>query len=431
MNGRRAVHDPQPDTMSADSPNDASALTTSLGVAVLAATSDAIWLVGSDGRTLWHNPALLEMLGTTPEELAHRRFSELSLDGSAATPFAACQAQNSEQRFDAYFVRGDDTWGCADTRLIPHPGIAGSVLVVMKDISQNRATEAALRTAITELERRIGLDDVDGLHAQTAAVDVAKVRSSARYEQELSLQREHLMKLTKQVADANRELEAFSYSVSHDLREPLRSIDGFSRILLERYASSLDERGKDHLRRVRLAAQRMGELITNMLVLARVNRAPLVARTVDVTVVAREILTALAASDRDRKVEVIVADDLNVEADPRLLRTVLENLLENAWKFTSATAHATIEVTRCASESTSGFCIADNGAGFDMKYAGKLFRPFQRLHSQEDFPGTGVGLATVQRIVARHGGSVHADATCSAGANFFVTFPRVKVEAAT
>jgi light-regulated signal transduction histidine kinase (bacteriophytochrome) len=220
---------------------------------------------------------------------------------------------------------------------------------------------------------------------------------------------------------ANRELEAFSYSVAHDLRAPLRSIDGFSLALLEDCADVLDEAGKQHLRFVREAAQDMAALIDGLLSLSRVTRSELRRETVDLAELARGIFVQLHRAAPDRNVETVIADDLFAEGDARLLRGLLENLLGNAWKFTGKQAAARIEIGVTQAGGERAYFVRDNGAGFDMTYAGKLFGAFQRLHSATEFEGTGIGLATVQRIVYRHGGRVWAESEVDRGATFYFT----------
>lgn len=218
----------------------------------------------------------------------------------------------------------------------------------------------------------------------------------------------------------NQELESFSYSVSHDLRAPLHSIDGFSQILLDDYADALDETGADFLRRVRAAAQRMGALIDDMLALSRVTRRELRRADVDLSAVARDIVAELRRLEPERAVEVDIAPDLRAWGDPTLLRNLLQILLDNAWKFSGKRPDARIELGHAAENRASALFVRDNGAGFDMQYAGKLFAPFQRLHADGDFPGTGVGLATAQRIASRHGGRIWAESAPDEGATFFV-----------
>jgi PAS domain S-box-containing protein len=222
---------------------------------------------------------------------------------------------------------------------------------------------------------------------------------------------------------ANRELEAFSYSVAHDLRAPLRGMNGFANILLEDYGDKLNDEGRDALAEIQRNAVRMGALIDAILSLARVARTELVMADTDVTGLARSIAGQLAKASPDRDVEVVVQPGLSADADPSLARTLLQNLLENAWKFTGKTRSARIEVGADEHEGGRAFFVRDNGAGFDEAYAGKLFGPFQRLHTLAEFPGTGIGLATVQRIVHRHGGRVWAEGKVGAGATVHFTLP--------
>ncbi len=224
---------------------------------------------------------------------------------------------------------------------------------------------------------------------------------------------------THQLEDANRELEAFSYSVAHDLRAPLRGMSGFSQMLLEDHAAKLDGQGIAYLLRIQANVRRMGTLIDALFGLSRLSRGDLELQSVDLTVVARSVIAQLAAAEPRRDVDVSVEDGLRVTADPRLMRTLLENLIGNAWKFTARTPSPRIAV---GSTDPQTFFVRDNGAGFDLVQAGKLFSPFERLHSADDFPGTGVGLATVQRIVHRHGGRIWVTAQVNAGATFFFTF---------
>lgn len=227
----------------------------------------------------------------------------------------------------------------------------------------------------------------------------------------------------KSAADAaNQELEAFSYSVAHDLRAPLRHIDGFSKMLLEKSAHLLDEGGRGNLQRVRSAVARMAELIDDLLRLSRVASSELQRQRVDLSALAQTVATELARNYPEHLVHCAIQDDLVAEGDPALLRVVFENLLGNAWKFTGKTEKPFVEVGRFVNkEAQSTFFVRDNGAGFDPEYAGRLFAPFQRLHRQSDFPGNGVGLATVQRIVRRHGGRIWAESAVTHGATFFWT----------
>lgn len=225
--------------------------------------------------------------------------------------------------------------------------------------------------------------------------------------------------LTAELKRSNKELEAFSYSVSHDLRAPLRSIDAFSQILLVEYRDKLDEQAQGYLSRVRIGCQRMAQLIDDLLSLSKVMRQEMSRRLVPLTDIARETASNLAEANPERKVDVSIQEGMTIEGDPGLMRIVLENLLGNAWKFTQKRPDARIAFTATRKGRDRIFCIRDNGAGFDMAYANKLFGAFQRLHSGAEFPGTGIGLATVQRIIARHGGQIWAESNPGQGAAFF------------
>jgi two-component system, NtrC family, sensor kinase len=229
--------------------------------------------------------------------------------------------------------------------------------------------------------------------------------------------------LVEELQRANGELESFSYSVSHDLRAPLRSIDGFSLALLEEYASALDDKGRSYLTRVRAAAQRMAELIDDLLELSRVSRAELTRDRARISEIARGVADELRRREPERDVTFAIREGLVVDADSRLLRVVLDNLIGNAWKFTSKTVQARIEFDVDLQKGESVYFVRDNGAGFNMTYAAKLFGPFQRLHADTDFPGTGIGLATVRRIVDRHGGRVWAEGALGRGATVSFTIP--------
>lgn len=225
----------------------------------------------------------------------------------------------------------------------------------------------------------------------------------------------------------NRELEAFSYSVSHDLRAPLRRIDGFSQLLLEDYAGKLDSNGEDYLHRVCESAKRMGELIDDLLSLSRVGRAEMKRDPVDLSSIARAAFDELSGKDPDRHVDLRVAERLVAQADRGLMRVAFDNLVGNAWKFTAKVREPRIEIgMEQKQEGATVFFVRDNGAGFDMNYADNLFRPFQRLHQESDFPGTGIGLATVHRIVDRHGGRIWAEGAVGQGATFYFTIAPAK-----
>jgi len=285
----------------------------------------------------------------------------------------------------------------------------------------------------------------DDYIAKSSDLDVLRARVLAQirrkqFEDENRLIREHLLRAelealeaqtARQIAEAraslveqleakNEELESFSYSVAHDLRAPLRSIDGFGLILLEDYADKLDDEGKKCLAYVRESAQHMARLIDDLLALSRVTRGDFNRVPVDVSAAARSVAARLAQSTPERQVDVIIPDGLKANGDDGLIRIALENLMGNAWKFTRDAVGARIEIGVCPDDPRT-FFVRDNGAGFDMAYASKLFGMFQRLHSAREFEGTGIGLATVQRIVRRHGGRIRAEGTVGQGAAFFFT----------
>ena len=226
---------------------------------------------------------------------------------------------------------------------------------------------------------------------------------------------------TAELAAINAELEAFSYSVSHDLRAPLRSIDGFSAALVEDYGETIDAEGKNYLNRIRSNSQTMADLIDGLLTLSRLTRAEMRHETVNLSEIAAEVALQLRERDPQRQVTIEIAPNLITEGDGRLLRNVLENLLGNSWKFTAKSENARITFGSMLQEGKTVYFVRDNGAGFDMTYANKLFGAFQRLHSAKEYEGTGIGLATVQRIVRRHGGRIWAEGQVGAGATFFFT----------
>jgi two-component system cell cycle sensor histidine kinase PleC len=237
----------------------------------------------------------------------------------------------------------------------------------------------------------------------------------------LKASREVLAHRSAELEAVNKELEAFAYSVSHDLRAPLRSLDGFSMAMLEDYDDKLDATGKDYLQRIRKASQRMSQLIDDMLKLSRITRMGMKYETVNLSQVAMSVMNELQSTQPDRLVDIKIAEGLTVNGDPNLLRILLENLLGNAWKYTSRHSSARIEFGSTAENGQIIYFIRDDGAGFDMAYVNKLFSPFNRLHTADEFPGTGIGLATSQRIIVRHGGTIRAEGAVDKGATIFFT----------
>lgn len=255
------------------------------------------------------------------------------------------------------------------------------------------------------------------------ALDISELKAAEL--ENIKLQNDleqRVIERTAQLEASNRELDAFAYSVSHDLRAPLRAMGGFSEILQSDYSAKLDDQGKHYLDRIQKASNRMGELIDNLLILSRVTRVDLQYRKISISEIATEIIAELRAAEPKRSVSVEIAAGLTARGDKNLLHLALENLLGNAWKFSSGNSQARIEVG-CAIDEYNTFYVADNGAGFDMTYADKLYVPFQRLHGAGEFPGTGIGLSIVYRIITRHGGKVWAESEVGNGASFFFTLP--------
>ena len=314
------------------------------------------------------------------------------------------------------------------------PWTAGLILfgVVAVGMASARITRplesmaaAAAAIASGDYSRRVvvtGRDEIGrfGSAFNVMAAHVAESRDVL--EARVQTRTQELNQNAAELTVANRELEAFSYSVSHDLRAPLRSIDGFSQALLEDCGGALSVDGQEHLRRIRSAAQHMGQLIDDLLKLARVTRADLNFETIDLSAMAQTTLARLTDAHQDRTVKWQVQPGLRARGDVRLLQVAVTNLLENAWKFTGKRSAAHIEFgMRDDLGRAPEYFVKDNGDGFDATYASKLFSAFQRLHHAGDFPGTGIGLATVQRIVMRHGGQIRAEGTPGQGATFSFT----------
>lgn len=270
------------------------------------------------------------------------------------------------------------------------------------------------------------LETEQGWLVSSAIRDVSERKAAERARDEAAARvselADALTQRAAQLEQLNQELEAFSYSVSHDLRAPLRALDGFSQALLNDYSeASLDARGQDYLQRIRRASLKMARLIDALLELSRLSRMQMTQEPVDLSAIARTVGADLMSTTPDRSVELIVQPGLQVNGDARLIEIMIRNLLGNAWKFTNAQPKARIEVGTTVIDEGGIFFVTDDGAGFDATYADQLFVPFQRLHSDTEFEGTGIGLALVQRIVSRHGGRIWAEATVGQGATFFFT----------
>ncbi|MGB2856523.1 MAG: PAS domain S-box protein, partial [Dehalococcoidia bacterium] len=340
-------------------------------------------------RVVFVNARCAEMFGYTSEEVIGKSLQKLLppeiVDELSEVRARRQSGETVSEQYETTLVGKDGTSYTAElgTRVIDYAG-RPALSVVIRDITERKQAEDEVRRLNEELEQRV-------------------------------------IERTTQLQAVNKELEAFAYSVSHDLRAPLRSIDGFSQILMEDYTDKLDEEGKDYLQRVRSASQRMGELIDDILSLSRVTRGEMRYEAVDLSTLAETIRTELQQSQPERQVEFIITPGLVAKGDSHLLRAALDNLLGNAWKFTKMRAPARLEFGMVKNNGQLAYFVRDNGVGFDMAYADKLFGAFQRLHSPSEFEGTGIGLATVQRIIHRHGGNIWAESVVDQGTTFYFT----------
>lgn len=319
--------------------------------------------------------SIFTLISASTREVVEKQFTELALEQKA---FVGTELSFEDSSGEVVIF---ETSGIP---LFTNNGIFQGYRGIAKDITERKKTEQQISRMNDELENKV-------------------------------------IERTKMLRIANKELEAFSYSVSHDLRAPLRSIDGFSQALIEDYADSLDKTAMNYLSRVRSAAQRMSTLIDDMIKLAKVSRTELARKQINLSAIARSVADSLLEQSPDREARFIIEPDLTVIGDENLMKVVLQNLVENAWKFTSQEPETHIEIGSEKIDGETAYFVRDNGAGFDMNYAKKLFTPFQRLHKQSDFPGTGIGLSTVQRIIHRHLGKVWAEGEVGKGAVFYFT----------
>jgi signal transduction histidine kinase len=372
-----------------------------------------------DGTIVAANDAFLKMTGSTREELEAGALRWQALFGNGE--------RHDGEPWQADVSTTDGHEAAVMVEIVAADPNGWTAFAI--DVSATRLAEAALVRTREVLEARNrelygATDDVTAIAEQLTRSESALASATRDVDHtaaELDRERQRVEALAARLASINRELDAFSYSVSHDLRTPLRSIDGFSRVLLTSYAPLLDERGRDYLQRVRSAAQRMSQLLDDLLKLARTSRASFAPVSVDLTAAAQQIAAELRQLDPQRRVEWNIEPGLTVQGDRTLLRVALENLLANSWKFTSRRETSVIELGARDEEGTRVFFVRDNGAGFDMTYADQLFGVFQRLHTNSEFEGTGVGLATVQRVIHRHGGEVWAESAVDKGATFYFT----------
>lgn len=346
-------------------------------------------LLDRDGRIIDSNLALANILRASPEELLGRDFEGLFIGVDSAAEARARAATGSAYRVTRELRRDDGDLRHVHLTYAQVPGEEGqgiASLVQVEDITDRLRAEAQVMALNRTLEARVALR-------------------------------------TRELTRANEELESFAYTISHDLRAPLRAIDGFSRMVSDRHGQAFDDVGRGHMARVRAAAARMGELIDALLKMSRVSRGELRREPLDLSSMAEDIVAELAQAEPERRVEVVIDPGLRASGDSALVRNLLGNLLGNAWKFTRGTTDARIAFRGVQLRGEDAFEVSDNGAGFDQAYANKLFRPFQRLHAVDEFPGEGVGLASVKRIIERHGGSIGGDGAPGKGARFTFTLP--------
>lgn len=363
--------------------------------AILECALDCIITIDAAGRVVEFNPAAERTFGYRQEDVVGQLLADLIIPPDLRQQHRAGLVRHREtgqqtvlgRRLEMRAVRADGAEFPIELTITQIQGSAGQALYTgyLRDISDRKRAEEELHRLNVELEERVRQRTAE----LQAAVD---------------------------------ELEAFSYSVSHDLRAPLRSIDGFSQALVEDAGPLLPAEARRHVDRIRGATQRMAHLIDDLLTLSKVSRGEMMRARIDVSDLASRVCAEIARHSPHRSVSVTIAPAMSASGDPQLFRVALENLLDNAWKFTSGRAHAQIDVGQLAhNESGPVFYVRDNGAGFDPMYVDKLFVPFQRLHAASEFPGTGIGLATVRRIMHRHGGRVWAEGQPGQGACVYFT----------
>ncbi len=386
---------------------------------------DVIARFDRDIRLVYINRAVETETGISPGDLFSKPWRKLGIPEKIATRWMAklrSVVETGREETIEIGLESPEGWKWYFTRMAPvidPKGVVDSVLSISHNITELKNAESELRKHREHLQELV--EERTAELRQSNAHLKQEIAERKRVEEQIKGLNENLRQQTAQLLASNKELEAFSYSVSHDLRAPLRSIDGFSLALMEDYSDRIDAEGRDYIQRIRASTQRMGQLIDDLLNLARVARMEMQHVPVNLSALAMEVTGDLKRMHPERRIETVIPDNIVAEGDPALLKQVLVNLLGNAWKFTLLTAEPRIEFGETTVEGKRAFYVRDNGAGFDMRYAGKLFQPFHRLHSKDEFAGTGIGLAIVRRIVQRHGGRVWAEGEPERGAVFFFT----------
>ncbi|MHC1783856.1 MAG: PAS domain S-box protein [Anaerolineaceae bacterium] len=389
-------------------------------------TTTGISLLNARGQFLSGNPAILNLLGYTEEEYSCLSIDDISHPDDLNIDIAAYQELWQGKR-GSYTTEkrnisktGEAIWGQLTCTIVKdREGNPQYAIGMFENIDDRKRAEEKVKADQTELQSLLVATEQSRRALLSMVEDQKMAEEKIRQlNAELELR---VRDRTAQLQTANRELEAFSYSVSHDLRAPLRALDGFSSILLSEYSNLLDEKGHHYLNRIQEASRKMGQLINDLLSLSRVTRTEFVRQEVDLSEIAKEIAVELKSQEPEREIELTIESGLVVEGDTQLLKIALGNLLSNAIKFTKMRKTAKISVGMNSQAGERVFYVRDNGAGFEMGYSKKLFTPFQRLHGANEFPGTGIGLVIVQRIINRHGGRIWPEAKVNKGATFFFT----------
>lgn len=348
--------------------------------------------VDAQQRYCFNNRAYEAWFGLRPRQLYGKTMRQVLGEDAYAEmlPHIEAALRGEPQAFERSIRAPDGTRKVAQVNYVPRleaEGVVNGMYILMSDVTERKQAEEEVRRLNNELEKRV-------------------------------------QERTSQLEATNRELEAFCYSVSHDLRAPLRAVRGFTEVLVENHAAQLDDRGREFLRRVNDASLQMDRLVEDLLRLSRVSRTEIQSQKIDLSDLASQVIADLRSSDTGRQVNVVIDPGLRGCGDERLVRLVIDNLLRNAWKFTGKRTDAEIHFGQTIAGDEPAFFVRDNGVGFHMAYLGRLFGVFQRLHSATEFPGSGVGLAIVQRVINRHGGRVWAEGAVNAGATFYFTLPR-------